>query len=235
MNRRIERVRTAERKYHEACYENCRLFESGSWLHKPVKTVMELWSLFDSKDHVTVLDLGCGVGRNSIPIAETLKSRRGKVVCVDLLETALGKLAEYGEQYEVSPYLEMCLADIGDFVIAPDTFDYIVAVSSLEHVRSFADFSGTLAAMARGTKAHGVNCIVMNTNVRETDARTGAELEPLIELRMTTRQALRHMEHAYAGWEVLLSTVKPLKFDIERDGRPVILQGDVLTHAVRKI
>lgn len=38
---RITKIRDEERKYHEACYENYKLFEEGSWLSKPVKTVMD--------------------------------------------------------------------------------------------------------------------------------------------------------------------------------------------------
>ncbi|QYR21304.1 methyltransferase [Paenibacillus sp. sptzw28] len=68
MDNRIEKIRTEERNYHEACYENYKLFEAGSWLHKPVKTVMEYLAAFDDREYLSVLDLGSGVGRNSIPI-----------------------------------------------------------------------------------------------------------------------------------------------------------------------
>lgn len=79
---RIEFIRNEEKKYHDYCYDKYKLFEEGSWLHKPVKTVTDLLHLFDGKENVKVLDLGCGVGRNSIPKAEVIKSKNGKVVCV---------------------------------------------------------------------------------------------------------------------------------------------------------
>jgi hypothetical protein len=41
MDNRIKFIRNEERKYHEACYDNYKLFEEGSWLSKPVKTVMD--------------------------------------------------------------------------------------------------------------------------------------------------------------------------------------------------
>jgi len=63
---------------------------------------------------ITVLDLGCGVGRNSIPIASSLQGRGGKVVCVDILQSALDKLHEYGEHYGVRASLDIRLSDIGD-------------------------------------------------------------------------------------------------------------------------
>lgn len=43
---RIERIRSGEKKYHDACYENHRLFEPGTWLHRPVRTVLETLAYF---------------------------------------------------------------------------------------------------------------------------------------------------------------------------------------------
>ncbi|MEF3309843.1 class I SAM-dependent methyltransferase [Paenibacillus sp. GYB004] len=91
------------------------MFKPGSWLHKPVRAVMETMALVTSSDGPkTVLNLGCGVGRNSIPIASRLQGRGGKVVCVDILQSALDKLHEYGEQYGVRSSLDTRLLDIGD-------------------------------------------------------------------------------------------------------------------------
>jgi SAM-dependent methyltransferase len=59
---KIEFIRKEEKKYHDHCYDHYKLFEEGSWLHKPVKTVMDLLPLFDGREHLRVLDLGCGVG-----------------------------------------------------------------------------------------------------------------------------------------------------------------------------
>jgi cyclopropane fatty-acyl-phospholipid synthase-like methyltransferase len=89
MDERIRMIRDEERKYHESCYSQNKLYEAGSWLHKQVRTVMETLDRFDAEGALQVLDLGCGIGRNSIPIAELLKRQGGTVVCVDLLESAL--------------------------------------------------------------------------------------------------------------------------------------------------
>ncbi len=67
---RINFIRQEEKKYHDLCYEQYKLFETGSWLYKPVKTVMDLMDYFEGKNNLQVLDLGSGVGRNSIPIAQ---------------------------------------------------------------------------------------------------------------------------------------------------------------------
>ncbi|MDQ0343017.1 hypothetical protein J2S14_001831 [Lederbergia wuyishanensis] len=66
---RIEYIRQEEKEYHDYCYHNYKLFVEGSWLHKPVETVMEVIPLLKGKGNINILDLGSGVGRNSIPMA----------------------------------------------------------------------------------------------------------------------------------------------------------------------
>jgi ubiquinone/menaquinone biosynthesis C-methylase UbiE len=89
---RLQRVRKAERDYHEKCFENYRLYQRGSWLHKPIQLVIDLMDSLDRHKPLQVLDLGCGVGRNSIPLARMVQSSGGRVRCVDLLDKALVKL-----------------------------------------------------------------------------------------------------------------------------------------------
>ena len=48
-----------------------------------------------------MLDLGSGVGRNSIPIAQKIKNASGTVTCVDLLDSALTKLQIYSKEHDV--------------------------------------------------------------------------------------------------------------------------------------
>lgn len=234
MQSRIQKIREEERKYHETCYNTHQLFEQGSWLHKPVQTVLDALSNFDSSPCVKVLDLGCGVGRNSIPIAESLRGREGGVICVDLLESALTKLTRYSQAYGVDEYIETKCCDIGDYDIAPGEFDYIVSVSALEHVESLTKLHLLLERMVQGTKMDGVNCIVLNSNIRETDLLTGMELDPNIELNMTTSEAKQLLAAVYTGWELVYTTVKSLEFTIERGGRQILLGSDAITYVVKR-
>ncbi|QGQ95459.1 class I SAM-dependent methyltransferase [Paenibacillus psychroresistens] len=234
MDIRIVRIRAEERKYHEELYENNKLFESGSWLFKPVKTVMDNLVYFNSYEHITVLDLGSGIGRNSIPVAEAIRSRNGKVVCVDLIESALLKLRNNSLEYGVSEIIETLISDIGDYQIPNKAFDYIIAVSALEHVESELKFIEVLNRMAQGTIGEGINCIVINTNIQEIDILTGNELEPFMELNMTTIQTEQLLSEAYQGWSLVYTAMKPLEFVIERNNRKVLMKSDCLTYVVRK-
>lgn len=79
---------------------------------------MDLLSIFDQYEEVNVLDLGSGIGRNSIHIAQHFQEKKGKIVCVDLLESAICKLKEYGAKFGVDEKIERFLSDIADFSIA---------------------------------------------------------------------------------------------------------------------
>lgn len=231
---RIEFIRNEEKKYHDYCYDNYKLFEEGSWLYKPVKTVTDLLHLFDDKENVKVLDLGCGVGRNSIPIAEAIKSKNGKVVCVDLLDSALIKLRQYSKEYKVEEVILTEKADIGNYEIKTNEYDLIVAISSLEHVQSEVALNKIIQQMADGTQNNGVNCIVVNSEVTEIDEETNEKLDALMEVNLSTEDMIKKISSFYTGWELFKSEVKSLEYSIIRNGKPVLLKTNAITYVVRK-
>ncbi|PFW91271.1 SAM-dependent methyltransferase [Bacillus pseudomycoides] len=231
---RIEFIRKEEKKYHDYCYDNYKLFEEGSWLHKPVKTVIDLIPLFKGKNDLSVLDLGSGVGRNSIPLAQAIKESGGKVVCVDLLDSALQKLNEYSEEYEVKEIIQTEKADIGNYDIKPNNFDFIVAVSSLEHVQSEEQFEKVIQRMADGTKYNGINCIIVNSEVEEINMNTNEKLNALMEINIPTEEMMNKLRKIYNGWEVLNIIIKPLEYKIIRNENPVLLKTNAITYVVRK-
>lgn len=232
---RLEHIRSEEKRYHDSCYEFHRLFEPGTWLHKPVRTVMELLEQFDDYPNLNVLDLGSGIGRNSIPIAETLKKRSGKVVCVDLLESAIRKLQDNCRTFEVHPYIETRLSDIEHFTIEHSAYDMIIAVSSLEHVSSEDALERKLHEMNVGTKSNGVNCIIIGSNIHEVTVHSHIELDPMFEVNISTEKMLELLDRQYTGWEIQKRLVKPLEYEIERDGQPVRLTTDCVTFVAKNV
>jgi 2-polyprenyl-3-methyl-5-hydroxy-6-metoxy-1,4-benzoquinol methylase len=226
----MDYIRQKEKEYHELCYKEHELFKEGSWLHKPVSFVLEV---IDTIKPLRVLDLGCGVGRHSIPIAEKIGGN-GQVICVDLLQVALEKLREYGKKYGVEKKLICVQEEIDSYIIEANTYDYIVAVSSLEHVRSEKVLKTILQNMQAGTKQNGIHYLVMNSSIEETEAATGRQLTPLIEVDMKTEEMLALLDEQYEGWKIIKREVKALQFTIQRDGIDILLQTNAITYVVQK-
>lgn len=230
---RVDYIRNKEKEYHDACYDNYKLFEKGSWLYKPVKTVMEQLPYFKEKTNIRVLDLGSGVGRNSIPVAKEIKGR-GEVVCVDLLPSATEKLRKYSKEYDVEEVINLETRDIEDYPIEKEGFDFIIAVSALEHVSSEGAFNRVIENMAQGTKKNGINCIIVNSEVEEIDIEKNKKLDVMMEVNIKTDAMLHKLDMLYEGWEIRKRLVKPLKYTIERDDRDVLLQTNAITYVVTR-
>ncbi|KAA0766457.1 class I SAM-dependent methyltransferase [Bacillus sp. SH5-2] len=231
---RIEYIRQEEKKYHDLCYEQYKLFKTGSWLYKPVKTVMDLIDHFEGQKNLQVLDLGSGVGRNSIPIAQKIKNASGTVTCVDLLDSALTKLQTYSKEYGVIKNIKTEQAAIENYYIVPNTYDYIVAVSSLEHVKSEEDLTNVLHSMKKGTKTGGINCLIINSNIQEIGLHTNEELDALIEINLPTDDMIHLLKSIYKEWQEIKIEIKELAYDIVRNKRHIQLKTNAITFVVQK-
>lgn len=229
----FNRAREKEILYHEKFYEEAALFEPGSWLARPVQTVMDHLELLPFQN-MRVLDLGCGVGRNSIPIAQRIQPAGGKVLCVDLLPSAVDKLRQYAASYGVSSSIEALAADVQHYDIAKDTYHYIIACSCLEHMSSEAAFVSKIKQMQAGTMDRGIHCILMSTEVKEIDLETGVEEEGLIELNLSADQAFSIFYELYPEWEILMN--RQIQQDIQevKDGRDVLFRSQWITFIARK-
>lgn len=232
---RIKYIRQEEKKYHDLCYDQYKLFEAGSWLHQPVKTVMDMLNYFEGQDQIKVLDLGSGVGRNSIPIAQKIIDCGGKVTCVDLLDSALTKLKTNSKEYHVFDTIETIKAEIENYDIQPEGYDYIIAVSSLEHVHSKEAFEKVLLSIKNGTKHNGINCLIVNSNIQEIDIETNEELDALIEVNLPTEIMMNTLKDIYKGWREIHIEVKSLSYNIIRNEKSIQLKTNAITFVVQRL
>lgn len=230
----VESIREAERKSHEEVYSTAKLFEKGSWLQKPVKTVLDILPLFEEYEALSVLDLGCGVGRNSIPIAQEFKKADCRIDCVDILEMAIEKLDFYSSEYGVSDSINGIVSSIDDFEIEKNGYDFILSVSSLEHINSENAFIDKLYEIRNGMKENGVVCLVVNSEVCETDKQSNKPLEPQFEVNLKTDKLISIFEDIFKGWQFLKSTVVNQRYDIPRNDCIADLTTNVVTCVVRK-
>lgn len=230
----IENIRQQEKLSHTQIYTSEALFHSDSWLGKPVKTVLELLPRFDDLQELRILDLGCGVGRNCIPIASHFHGKNCVIECVDLLEVAVEKLAAYAAQYQVGPILQSTVCAIEDYPIPAARYDWIIAVSSLEHVDSPASLIRILSRIHDGLREHGIVCLIMNSGVTEQDKETQTSLPPQFEVNLPTETLLSLLHKQFQGWKVIQSGVKRQTYEIPRGGIISQLCTNVVTFVAQK-
>lgn len=230
-NERLQEIRKAEKASHEDVYASTPLFQPGSWLAKPVKTVLELLPLLEGKTDLMALDLGCGIGRNCIPVAKQLQC---PVVCVDILPMAIEKLEEYAEQHGVISQIKGVVSAIDAYSVQPDTYDLIMAISALEHVDSEETFLQKLQEIAAGIKPDGIVCLIVNSNVTEVDKDTGIPMDPQFEVNVPTSRMQHILECVFAGWNMVKQTIVHQRYDIPRQWGTAALETDVVTLVARK-
>ena len=234
MEDRLLRIRQAEEQSHTEAYSSFELFSDGSWLSKPVKTVLDLLPCFKDYKTLRVLDLGCGVGRNSIPVAEYFREIPCRIECVDILEMAVSKLMENAARYGASEAIHGIVEPIDDYQIAEDSFDFIMAISALEHMDSQESFIAKLVEIRSGLRNGGIGCLIMNSSVREQCKITGEEQFPQFELNIPTEKLQEILANVFQGWEILKNTVVHQKYDIPREYGLSALETDVVTYVVRR-
>nr|WP_154893632.1 class I SAM-dependent methyltransferase [Paenibacillus xylanexedens] len=234
-NEQFEAARKAEAGYHSNFYQNNELFEAGTWMARPMPMVMEMLErLLAHKSELRVLDLGCGVGRHTIPIAQRLQQTDSEVIGVDLLDEAVEGLRKYAKKYQVDHMVKAVKADVEHYDIRPNTFDFIAACSCLEHVSDENAFLEALSRLQAGTRTGGIHCITMSTSVVEQEISTGRRIEPLIELNLSTAKATELLEEAYAGWNILLQEHVTQTIEEEKYDEPTQFRCELLRFAVQK-
>ena len=231
---RLEDIRCAEKASHLEMYAANGLYEAGSWLHKPVKTVLELLRHFEGCREFRALDLGCGVGRNGIAAARAFPDCRCQVDCVDILEFAIEKLRENAAHYGVEDRICGIVSDIGTYGIKPGRYDFIMAISALEHTASEAVFVHKLEEIRNGLREKGIACLVVNSNVSERNVATGQPLDPQFEVNLPTGKLLSVLEETFEGWEVVKQTVRHQSYEIPRERGVAMLETDVVTYVVKR-
>lgn len=233
-NNRIDRIRKAEADSHLQMYSEFELFDEGSWLSHPVKTVMELLPHFAAYPSIRVLDLGCGVGRNSIPIAKAFSHIPCIVDCVDILPYAIEKLHTNACAHGVEKMIYGIVRPIEKYDIQPDTYDLAIAVSALEHICSHDAFVAKLYELADGMRNGGIICTIISTDILERDLATDEALLPQFELNLSAQTLRDDILQCFDGFSVLSETRVPQQYVIPRDGRQVNLSASVHTYILKK-
>lgn len=230
--REFDAIRSAEIEYHDAFYKSTKLYEPGSWIGKPVANVMKAFELIDSSKTLKILDLGSGVGRNAITIAQ--KSKDGTVIeCVDLLPSAIEILNDNAKAYNVKDKINGIVSTIEDYQINKE-YDFIIGVSTLEHVNDEAAFKKVLKNIKNHLVINGVACLIINSEVQEKDIETGELLVPQFEVNMLTKDMQKLVHDIFVGFEFVKEEIKLLNYRINRAGKDVNLSTNAVTFIIRR-
>lgn len=230
----IAGIRQAEAKSHMEAYSSFELYAAGSWLAKPVGTVMDTLVHFTDYQKLRVLDLGSGVGRNAVAVAKHFQGRECQIDCVDILEMAIEKLNENARKYGVSEAIRGILSSIDTYEIREDSYDLVIAISALEHVCSRKAFVEKLQEIKWGLRSGGIACFIVNSGVRECVKATGVDQVPQFEVNIPTAELVNLLEESFPGWMVLKRTVVHQQYDIPRENGISLVDTDVVTYVVRK-
>lgn len=234
MNNRIVRIRESEKQSHTEIYQKETLYSSSTWLGKPIKTVKDLVPYFSNHESIRVLDLGAGVGRNSIFLAEQFKDKHCRIDCVDLLDIAIDKLKHNASDFDVADSINGIVSSIEDYTIEPNSYDLIMAVSALEHVESEESFVSKLKEIERGIRDHGIVCLIINSEICELNIETFEELEPQFEVNLLTTKMQNILNDVFENWTVIKENVVSQKYEIPRDGITSRLTTNVVTYVVQR-
>jgi len=235
VNDRLKRIRNSEKISHTEIYTNEKLYHSDSWLRKPIKTIQDIIPLFNDKHTLRVLDLGSGIGRNSIYIADKCRDKECRIDCVDILDIAIVKLMENAAEYGVEHSIYGEVKTIEEYEITPDTYDLIMAVSALEHVDNEASFARKLGQIREGIASNGIVCLVINSEVSEEDAERHEVLEPQFEVNLSTVKVLSYLEESFLGWSILKQSVVHQEYEIPRGDIVSKLSTSVITFVAKNV
>lgn len=234
MDKRIILIRENERKSHTEIYTNEELYKTDSWLQKPIKTVQEISELFDEYNELRVLDLGCGVGRNSIYVAERFENKNCVIDCVDLLEIAIEKLMQNAKEYNVDLKINGINKSIEEYKIDMCSYDLIMAISALEHIDTEDSFLKKLIEINEGLRKNGVVCLVINSNITEMNLRTKEIMDAQFEVNLPTEKVEEYLNKVFGEWSLLKSSVIEQEYDILRETFTSHLKTNVVTYVARK-
>lgn len=231
---RLKQIRESEKQSHIEMYSNSELYKEGSWLRKPIKIVLDMIPLFKNYSELNVLDLGCGVGRNCIAVAQSFENIPCKIDCVDILDLAIEKLYENAEELGVVSSINGIVETIENYPVVENKYDLVLAVSALEHIDSEQSFLSKLSEINRGIRKNGVVCLVINSDVKETDKSTGEEIPAQFEVNLQTEKLQAVLKEKFSDFEIMKATVSEQQYDIPRGDIISDLKTKVVTFVARK-
>lgn len=216
-----QKAREETIRYHENYYSSHKLFKDG-WLAQPDEEIANIAKFLSAIEDARALDIGCGVGRNAIALAQAIRSFGGRVFACDMLASAIEQLVGYAQEMGVSDSVVGSCADMDALEIDPSFYDAIMAISVIEHSGSVEGVRRLLRQMIGGTRPGGVNRVTVSTDRRVTACDTGEDVPTGVETPMSKEIVVSMLREEYSGWRFEKLSLVPYKERLEYNGRQVV-------------
>jgi ubiquinone/menaquinone biosynthesis C-methylase UbiE len=149
-------------------YRACKCF----WGTQPSSLIVEQFAECVDLSGRSVLDAGCGEGKNAIFLA-----RKGaSVVAIDVSSAAIANAKRAWPDYKRVDWVN---ADVRDIGLPDDSFDIVIAYGLLHCLDTEDALTTTVGKLKRATKADGLH-IVCAFNVRQQDLTAHPGFHPTL-------------------------------------------------------
>ena len=172
---------------YDVGYASCPCF----WGRRPGSLLSRLTRLLPSWFGLSVLDLGCGEGKNAAFVAQRGATVRAIDISVLALRNALAA-------WPTIANITWEHADIRHLQLEPNTYDVILAYGLLHCLGSESEVRRTVALIQSATIPRGFN-VICAFNSRSQDLTAHPRFDPIL---------LRHNHYVgfYDNWQLLHST-----------------------------
>lgn len=226
----IDKARQETIAYHEEYYSSHKLFDTDSWLASADKELLKLvdkLALLSKENNgapLAVLDLGAGVGRNCIPLAQALKSRgvKATIEAVDILPSSVQILKENAHEYSVEDYIQASCQDNDSLRLEKDKYHLLFAISVLEHCRGKDKVQEILTKMASAVRPGGYCQIEITTDRKVTALDNGEDLPTSVETPLTKEEVKDLLDKTFKDFVPEHYTVFAYKEEILRNKRKAL-------------
>lgn len=153
---------------YDSGYKACPCF----WGIDPGKLVRQLATIIPRLKGLSVLDAGCGEGKNAAFFAK----HDALVTAIDISELAISHAKTLWPAY---PKIGWHVRDIADWTVAGDAYDIVIAYGLFHCLRSHREIKETITRLQSATKQGGFHAVVA-LNSRFQDLRAHPELNPCL-------------------------------------------------------
>lgn len=225
----FHRARTETIRYHEELYASVDLGDAGSWLSRSHRLLQEALDAIPMNRPVVAYDLGCGIGRHTIPMLEQLPVG-SQVYAIDLLQSALTKL-EPSVPRDTRSRLHLRRADLAEFVFE-EPADLILAFSVVEHLPDETAIRGLFKRIHAALLPGGVFGVGIVADRYEVDG-AGRTRPGLLESGISSVGAQALLADVFGSYQVVAESVRPAQAREARDGTEYVLNSTLVAAVLR--